>query len=67
MFFNWKLNRKIKKANKLHQLTGYKFFVLLNNGKMEVIAKASIKQQIRLKQLPYTLKQIEKKALYKTF
>jgi hypothetical protein len=67
-WFEYKLNRAIEKANRLHKLTKYKYLVIYIRGKLKVIPKKTIKQFIAAKYFKQgiTIAQLEKKALYIT-
>jgi len=68
MIFAYRLKRKIRKANKLHKLTKYKYLVIKYNQKLMVISKKQIKILIQRKffNKKVTCRQIEKMALYIT-
>lgn len=66
--FDLKLRKKIKKANQLAQLTGYRYFVIRLKGKMRVVRKQNLKALIRRGKFKtgVTIQDIENKALYVT-
>jgi hypothetical protein len=65
--FSLSVERKIKKANKLHKLTGHKYIVYLYKGKPVIKAKKDIKKLIQRRVLQnITIQQIEQKAIYVT-
>ncbi len=66
--FNWKLERLIKKANKLNKLTKYKYMILMSAGKARIYRKADLKYMIkrRVFKKGTTIKMLEKQALYIT-
>lgn len=65
--FKVRLDRAIKKANRLHNKTGFKFLVLNFKGKPVVRAKKDLKHAIRLKQFDCNIHTLEKIALYASF
>lgn len=62
-----RLKHAIKKANKFHNLTGYKYLVLNYKGKPVVKSKQSLKEMIKSGKLKTTVQRLEEIALYKTF
>ena len=49
LFFSWKFKRSVKKADEMHRLTALKYFVIVLNGKLKVVAKQDIKRLIRMR------------------
>ncbi|MBR4137823.1 MAG: hypothetical protein IKU05_05370 [Bacteroidales bacterium] len=66
LFQQLRLNHAIKKANKFHNLTGYKYLVLNYKGKPVVKSKRSLKEMIKNGELNTTIQYLEQIALYKT-
>lgn len=66
ILFEYRLNRAIKKANRLRKLTKYKYFVILWKNKPIAIPKRTIKNWVKRKRLKCTIQDIEKTALYIT-
>ena len=68
LFFAFRYKRAVKKANRLAQETGLKYYVILLNGTIHVVPKQVIKQLIQQKRFRKgtTVKDIEKLALYIT-
>ncbi len=62
-----RLKRAIKKANRFHNLTGYKYLVLNYKGRPVVKSKLSLKEMIKNGELKTTIQRLEEIALYKTF
>ena len=64
----WRYKRAIRKAVKLHELTGRKYFVLVVNGKLRVVAKKDIRLMVATRQFRKGVKvgDIEKRALFVT-
>ena len=64
----WRYKRAIRKAVKLQKLTGRKYFVLVVNGKLRVVAKQDIKMMVATRQFRKGVKvqDIEKRALFVT-
>lgn len=64
----WRYKRAIRKAVKLQKLTGRKYFVLVVNGKLRVVAKQDIKIMVATRQFRKGVKvqDIEKRALFVT-
>lgn len=58
----------VKKARKLAELFGIKYYVLYMNGKMKVVPKRTIKELIARRRFKKgtTIETIEKRALYIT-
>ncbi len=67
-FFNRKLKRFIRKANKLRELTKHKYFVILIIGKLVIVRKSDMKKSIREGKFKkgITINILEKSALYIT-
>ncbi|MCQ2317970.1 MAG: hypothetical protein MJZ90_03505 [Bacteroidales bacterium] len=66
LFQQLRLKHAIKKANKFHNLTGYKYLVLNYKGKPVVKSKRSLKEMIKNGELNTTIQYLEQIALYKT-
>lgn len=67
-YIQWlRLKHAVKKANKFHNLTGYKYLVLNYKGKPVVKSKQSLKDMIKNGELKTTIQHLEEIALYKTF
>lgn len=68
LFFSWKFKRSVKKADEMHRLTALKYFVIVLNGKLKVVAKQDIKRLIRTRYFRKgtRVEQIEERALYIT-
>lgn len=58
----------VKKARKLAELFGIKYYVLYMNGKMKVVPKRTVKELIARRRFKKgtTIETIEKRALYIT-
>lgn len=66
--FQWlRLKHAIKKANRFHNLTGYKYLVLNYKGRPIVKSRQSLKDMIKNGELKTTIQRLEEIALYKTF
>lgn len=64
----FKFKRAVRKAKNLHEITGYKYYVILMNDRMHVIPKSTIKTLVlrhRFKK-GVTVRDIEKRALFVT-
>lgn len=68
ILFELRLRRKIKEANKISQLTKYRCYVMLVNGRPEVYSKKDLKEAIARRRFKkgFNVAYIEKIALYKT-
>lgn len=68
VIFAWKYKRAVKKAIKLANLTGLKYFVVYMNGSLKVAPKKTFKQLIAQKRFRKgtTIQDIEKSALFIT-
>lgn len=66
--YNKRLMRKIKRAEELSALTGYRFIVIRFYGQMRLLRKHDVKEWIRRGKFKkgVTIADIEKKALYIT-
>lgn len=64
--FKWRLNRQIRKANKYHKLTRFKYMVILWKGRPVALPKRTVKEWIKTKKLNTTMAHVEKYALYIT-
>lgn len=64
----WRYKRAIRKAVELQKLTGRKYFVLVVNGKMKVVAKKDIRTMVATRQFKKGVRvgDIEKRALFVT-
>ena len=64
----WRYKRAVRKAVKLRELTGRKYFVLVVNGKMSVVAKKDIRTMVATRQFKKGVRvdDIEKRALFVT-
>ncbi len=67
-WFDMKVQKLIKKANKLHKLTKHKYMVLLVSGKLQLHRKADLKKLIKLRVFKKgtSIQLLEKSALYIT-
>jgi len=67
-FLRKRTERLIKRAKKLHELTGYKYMVVFAAGRLTVVSKRTIKEMIKRKVFSKgtTVQDIEKKAIYIT-
>ena len=69
---SWSLKQRImyhiRRANMLHALTGYRYYVVNWNGSIKVIAKQQVKTMVKNKYFGKgtTVENLEKKALYIT-
>ncbi|MBQ3364393.1 MAG: hypothetical protein IJG42_10650 [Muribaculaceae bacterium] len=68
LFFSFRYKRAVKKANRLAQETGLKYYVIVLNGSIHVVPKQVIKQLIRQHRFRKGTKlaDIEKLALHIT-
>ncbi len=68
LFFSFRYKRAVKKANRLAQETGLKYYVIALNGSIHVVPKQVIKQLIRQHRFRKGTKlaDIEKLALHIT-
>lgn len=68
LIFAWKYKRAVKKAAKLAELTGLKYFVVYMNGSLKVAPKKTFKQLIAQRRFRKgtTIQDIEKSALFIT-
>lgn len=68
LFDAWRYKCAVKEAVKLQKLTGRKYFVLVVNGKLKVIAKKDIRTMVATRQFKKGVKveDIEKCALFVT-
>jgi len=65
--FNYQLTRKIAYANKLKQLTGYKYLVFYTGRSFKIIAKKSLKQLLNTTSFKgLNIQDLERRALYVT-
>lgn len=66
IIFAWRYKRAVKKANKLSQLFGMKYFVICLNGGLKVVPKQAIRELVRTRRFRkgVTVADIEKRALY---
>ena len=66
--FALKYKRAVRKANKLAELFGIRYYVLYFNGSIKIVPKKTIKELIARKRFKRgtTLEMIEKNALYIT-
>ena len=64
----WRYKRAVKKAVELQKLTGRKYFVLVVNGKLKVVAKKDIRTIVATRQFKkgVEVEDIEKRALFVT-
>lgn len=67
-FKAWLFHRAVRKAEKLHRLTGYCYLVLNCGGKLKVIARKDIRSLVRRQYFRpgVGIGLIERIALYKT-
>ncbi len=68
LIFAWKYKRAIRKAKKLAELTGLRYFVIYLNGGLKVVPKKTIKELIQKRRFKKgtTIEDIEKRALFIT-
>lgn len=68
LIFAWKYKRAVKKAIKLANLTGLRYFVVVMNGQLKVAPKKAFKELIAKKRFRKgtTIQDIEKSALFVT-
>ena len=68
VIFAWKYKRAVKKAIKLANLTGLRYFVVYMNGSLKVAPKKTFKQLIAQKRFRKgtTIQDIERSALFFT-
>ena len=68
VIFAWKYKRAVKKAIKLANLTGLRYFVVYMNGSLKVAPKKTFKQLIAQKRFRKgtTIQDIERSALFIT-
>ncbi|MBN1250680.1 MAG: hypothetical protein JXA16_00995 [Bacteroidales bacterium] len=66
--FDRKIEKRIKKANRLREMTKYKYMVILVSGKPLIYKKADLKRLISMRVFKKgtTIKDIEKRAIYIT-
>ena len=64
----WRYKRTVKKAVELQKQTGRKYFVLVVNGELKVVAKADIRLMVATRKFKkgVKVKDIEKRALFVT-
>lgn len=68
LIFAWKYKRAVKRAVKLADITGLKYYVVRLNGSLKVVPKRTFKQLIANKRFRKgtTIQDIEKSALFVT-
>ena len=68
LIFAWKYKRAIKKAVKLANLTGRKYYVVRHKGELKVVPKRTLKQLIAYRRFRkgVSIHDIEKSALFVT-
>lgn len=68
LIFAWRFKRAVRKADRLHRLMRLKFFVIVLNGKLQVIAKQDVRRLLRQRYFRKgtRIEDIEKRALYIT-
>lgn len=68
LIFAWRFKRAVRKADRLHRLMRLKFFVIVLNGKLQVIAKQDARRLLRQRYFRKgtRIEDIEKRALYIT-
>ena len=68
LIFAWKYKRAIRKAKKLAELTGLRYFVIYLNGSLKVVPKKAIKELVAKRRFRkgVTVTDIEKRALFIT-
>ena len=68
LIFAWKYKRAVKKAVKLANQTGLRYFVVYMNGGLKVAPKKTLKELIAKKRFRKgtTIQDIEKSALFIT-
>ena len=68
LIFAWKYKRAVKKAIKLANISGLRYFVVYMNGNLKVAPKQAFKELIALKRFRKgtTIRDIEKSALFVT-
>lgn len=68
VIFAWKYRRAVKKAVKLANLTGLRYYVVVMNGGLKVAPKRAFKELIAKKRFRKgtTIRDIEKSALFIT-
>lgn len=68
LFFAFKFKRAIRKAKKFHELTGFKYYVIMLNGRLYVVPKKTIKELITKHRFRKgtNIQDIERHALFVT-
>lgn len=68
LIFAWKYKRAVKKAIKLANLTGLRYFVIYINGSLKVVPKRTLKELVAKHRFRKgtTIKDIESHALFVT-
>lgn len=66
--YNRKVGKLIQKAEKLRNLTGYRYFIIRFRGRLRVLPKQQLKKWIdnRTFKKGTTIQDIERKAIYTT-
>lgn len=66
--FKWKIKRAIRKANRLHELTKYKYLVIKHQNKIRVLSKKKLTAMVAAKMFKkgISVRFLEAKALYVT-
>jgi len=68
LLFGFHFKKSVRKADEMHRLTTLKYFVIVINGKIHVVAKQDIKRLIRTRYFRKgtRIEHIEARALYTT-
>jgi len=66
--FAWRYRKAVRKAVRLHESDGRKYFVILMGGKLRVVAKQTVSHLVRTRRFRKGVRtaDIEKKALFVT-
>lgn len=68
IIFAYKFKRAVRKANRFHNLTGLRYYVIILNGRLHVVPKKTIKELISRHRFRKgtTIRDIESRALFVT-
>ena len=68
IIWGWQCKRAIKKANKLSELLGMKYYVIYMNGSLKVVPKRTIRELVAKRRFRKGVKvaDIERRAIYVT-
>mgnify|MGYP000756016744 FL=1 len=68
IIWGWQCKRAIKKANRLSELLGMKYYVIYMNGSLKVVPKRTIRELVAKRRFRKGVKvaDIERRAIYVT-